>query len=139
MADLNNLQRLTQELAEEIHYEEYGHVFKLMSLIFDNVESYVVIIDTNCKLLYINPAAIKACKDLVNIDINTGDNCIKMMQSNPELCKDCLAKSCINQKKVLNEVTISPNTNIKYWRTCIPLAYDGISGVIEILEKLNGR
>jgi hypothetical protein len=137
MVDLNNLKLLTQELAEEIHRKESGQAFKYMGLLFDNIESYVAIIDKDCKILYLNPSAIRNYKDRVGKDIKIGDNCITLLQDNKDFCKNCLTKTCINNRNVLNEIIISPNTGIKYWRTCIPLAYDGVSGVIEILEKHN--
>ncbi len=43
----------------------------------------------------------------------------------------------MNQGKVLNEIFESKKTGKKYWRTCIPLAYNGMAGVIEIWEKHN--
>lgn len=135
---VNNLRRLTQELAEEIRYEEYGQAFKFMRLIFDNIESYITIMDSNCKILYINPSAIKSAKDLLNVDLHVGSNCKDIINIiNPIHCKDCLARACINKRKVLNEIFGSIKTGKKYWRTCIPLAYNGISGVIEIWEKHN--
>ena len=136
--NINNLKRITQELAGEIHDKEYGDMFRFMRLLFDRVESYVSIVDKNCNLIYINPSAIRNYKERTGGDIEIGDKCIKLLQNNPEFCKECLAKDCINQKIILNKVFISPNTGLKYWRTCIPLIYDGVSGVIEILEKYNG-
>ena len=105
-----------------------------MKLLFDNVESYIAIIDKDCNLLYLNPSAIKNYKDRTGFTIQIGDKCIKLLQNNPEFCKDCSARKSITNKKVFNEIILSPNTGIKYWRTCIPLVYDGVSGVIEILE-----
>jgi hypothetical protein len=136
--NVNNLKRLTQELAEEVHHEEYGDAFKYIHLLFDKVESYIVILDNDCKILYLNPSVIKNCKEKLGISVGVGDNCLKLLKDGKELCKDCVVKTCVNQRKVLNQIIISPNTGIKYWKTCIPLVYNGVSGVIEILEEHNG-
>jgi hypothetical protein len=139
MANLDGLKQLTMELAEEIHYDEHGSVFKLVCMIFDSITSYVTIMDTECKLIYINPSAVKACKDILHINVQPGDNCRKIIGTiDPSYCKKCMAKICMNQKKVFNEIFTSRKTTKKYWRTCIPLAYNGVSGTIEILEKYNG-
>ena len=138
MANLDGLKRLTKELAEEIHYEEKGRVFKLMRLIFDNIESYVTIMNSDCGILYINPSAYSSFKENFNIDIHEGTNCKEIINLfSQDYCKNCIAKMCMSQKKVLNEIFESKKTGKKYWRTCIPLAYNGVSGVIEIWEEHN--
>ena len=134
--NVNNLKRLTQELAEEIHHKENGNMFKFMKLLFNNIESFVTIVDEDCNMLYLNPSAIKFSKEMVNLDMKEGDNCLEWI-GDKKFCEDCIVKPCMNQKKILNQVMTSPITHKKYWRTCIPLVYDGVSGVIEIVEKYN--
>ena len=136
MVDLEPLQQLTQELAQEVHNKENGKTFNFIKLLFNNIESFVAVIDEKCNILYINPSAIIFAKTHLNMDVKEGDNCLLWMQTD-KFCDKCVIKTCISQKKVLNEIMISPRTNIKYWRTCIPLVYDGVSGIIEIVEKYN--
>lgn len=136
IVDLDNLQRLTHELAEEIHKKENGYMFEFIKLLFNNIESFVSVLDDKCNILYINPSAIEFAKEHINLDVKIGDNCL-LWSHNIENCKNCIVKNCMYQKKVLNEIMISPNTGIKYWRTCIPLVYNGVSGVIEIVERYN--
>jgi len=138
MVNLELLKQLTQELAEEIKLGKNGNTFNSICSIFDNLESYVAIVNSDCKLIYLNPSAIRNYKIRTNMDIKIGDNCLKLLQDNKEFCLDCLSQRCKNQRKVLSEIMTSPNTGIKYWRTCIPLIYNGTSGVIEILERHHG-
>jgi transcriptional regulator with PAS, ATPase and Fis domain len=137
MVDLNGLKKITQELAEEIHNEQHGKAFEFIRLLFDHIESFVAVIDDKCNFVYINPAVVKFSKDTLKMDVKIGDNC-QVWAKGYFNCDDCIVKSCINQRRVLSESMTSPHTNIKYWRTCIPLAYDGVAGVIEIVEKVNG-
>jgi hypothetical protein len=135
MVNLDGLKQITQELAEEIHQEQHGKAFEFVKLLFDHIESFVVLIDNNCNFIYINPAVIKYSKEKLNMDIKQGDGC-QIWSKGYFNCENCIVKTCINQRRVLSESLTSPHTNIKYWRTCIPLAYDGVSGVIEIVEKV---
>lgn len=132
--NVNNLKRLTQELAEEIHRDEEGRAFKFIKTLFNNIESFVAVVDDECNIIYINPSAVKFAKDNLKLDITKGDNCLLWIKDKM-FCENCIVKNCMNQKKILNEIMISPNTKLRYWRTCIPLVYNGVSGVIEIAEK----
>jgi len=135
MIDLEPLSKLTRELAEEIHKKESGLAFKSICIVFDNLKSIISIIDSDCKFIYLNKAAIDYTHDLLKIDISIGDHCLKLLGNDSKLCESCSSKKCVNERRIISEVFKSPNTHIKYWKTAIPLIYDGISGVIIILEN----
>jgi len=138
MVELDKLKHLTQEIANEIHEKQHGKAFEFIKLLFDNIKSFVAVVDGNCKIIYVNPAVIKFANENSIVDIKLGDNCKMLFSKTKFECDNCVVKSCINQRRVLSEEVTSKYTGIKYRLTCIPLAYDGIAGVIEIVERIYG-
>jgi len=65
---INNLKRLTKELAEEIKYDEIGPLFKFCKLICDNLKTMVLIIDLKSVIKYMNPSCEKYLKEY-NINV----------------------------------------------------------------------
>ena len=136
MANLDGLKRLTKELAEEIEYHEEGPSFKFIKLILDSVKSPVVIISNDFKTIYLNPLAI-AMGEKYGIDTSLYVHCYEAVMGINSPCKGCPAKRALKSKQIENTEWISPVSGIKYMVTDIPLIYDGVSGVIEILNPIN--
>jgi len=136
-SNVNSINLLTAELAKEVHDNFYGQAFKCICAVFDGLHSIVAITDDKCNLIYLNKAAIDYVHDLLKINIKVGDHCLALLANNYHMCETCLSKKAMVDKRVMNEIFISPNTGIKYWRTAIPLVYDGVSGAITILERYN--
>jgi len=136
--NLNKLNRLTKELAEEIKYEETGPALKFCKLILGSIKSPAFIIDKDYNLIYGNPEAERLGKKYnVFTKSGIGKKCYEVQypgQGGP--CKDCPAIKAIKTKKVENTEWKSKNSKITYMVTDIPLVYNGVSGVIEILNPI---
>jgi len=135
---INKLKILTKELAKEIEHEDSTHVLDFIKLILDSVKSPAFIIDINYNLLYANLEAERLGKKYgVYTEAGIGKKCYEIQypgQNKP--CNNCPAKKAIKSKKVENTEWVSGNSNAKYMVTDIPLLYNGVAGVIEVLNPI---
>jgi len=133
LVDLESLRELTQELAEEVKEHDKGPFWNLITLILDRIDSYVAILSNSKELLWVNKSLICHCNDL-NIDIESliGQDCRKLGFCE-ELCDKCpvyLAKK--RKQVVMKPYTCNLSKDTKKL-ICIPLVYNGVSGIIVIL------
>lgn len=135
MVDLNPLRRLTEELAEEVAYEEVGPRLRLLELLLDNISSLAVIVHANHRILFINEALKKYLKTL-NVEVNIGDKWYKAFWNLDEPPKESLLTNSLRKREVVTGVISSPISNRKYQVSCIPLVYNGVSGYIFLLNEL---
>jgi hypothetical protein len=138
MVDLDKLREITEELANEIHDEERGKIWDLVTLIFDNVDSPVCIFDNECNILYLNPRTIIGL-GRVGQDGNEwiGKNAKDTDGCNNLDCDTCKIKKVLCSRKVETVTYCSPYSDEKFNMVCIPLIYNGTSGVITILGDIN--
>ena len=142
MANLTPLRRLTKELAEEVEYDEHGKVWKLITFILDNVNSPAAIIDKDHILLFQN----KSCKERFKKVGFDGEKYIGKSIRDSEFCKPiamdcskCPVQLAMDTKEVHTIDYKSFVTGITYKMICIPLVFDGVSGVLAILSDKNGE
>jgi len=142
MVNLSPLKRLTKQLAEEVEYDEHGKVWKFITLILNSVNSPAAIIGADHKLLFINKETIKRHK-LMNFDIEgeVGKTLRKSRFCKPlgMDCNKCPVKNAMDTKEVHTIDYKSDITGINYKMICIPLIFDGVSGVLAILSDKNGN
>jgi len=142
MVELNSLKRLTMELAEEIEYDEHGKVWKFITLILDSVNSPAAIIGADHTLLYINKETIKRhAIQGFDIEDELGKTVRKTRFCRPlEMdCSKCPIMKSMETKEVYTIDYKSDITGILYKMICIPLVFDGVSGVLAILSDKNGK
>jgi len=131
MVNLDKLDKLTKELAEEIGTSKNGMVSNLLYLIFDKLKSMCMIIDNKDRVVYLNPPMKKYMKKH-NLDINIGDEYYKCWcKTKPD------DKSPHNMSLKTREMIVtnykSPKTGNILNVTTIPLIYNGVSGTINII------
>ena len=136
MTNLDNLKRLTKELAEEVEYQEHGIAFKFIKLILDSIKSPAFIITREYDTVYLNPTAIKMAKKY-GISTELGVKCYNVLFHKDEPCKECPVTRALKTRRVENTEWKSPLTGKKYMVTDIPLLFNGVAGVIEILNPIN--
>ena len=130
----NNLKEITYRIANEIRYKELGPAFKFLQLILNNVRDPAFVISSkSMKILYANKAAKKIVKEKLGKTNIVGKPCYHIFNRD-KMCEDCLVFESIKEKKVMTRIIQTPNHN-PYVCTCIPLIYNGVSAVIEILDE----
>jgi len=142
MTNLTPLRRLTKQLAEEIEYDEHGRVWKFITLILESIQSPAAIIDKNHTLLYVNKETFSRFKK-VGFD---GKKYLGKSIEGSEFCKPlgmecdkCPVKLAMDSKEVHTIDYKSFVTGVDYRMICIPLVFDGVSGVLAILSDKNGN
>ena len=130
---MNNLRRLTQELAEEIKYDEVGPMFKFCKLIFDNLKTKVVIIDTKGIIKYMNKTLLDYASKF-NLDLKVGNNWYIPcgFDKEPEIYP---AKEAIENRQVIHAIFKSKKTGNTLDIIAIPLIFNGVSGAICLLNQ----
>ena len=139
MVDLERLDKLTKELAEEIHGNKKGYIFELLCFIFDNLKTYCVIVDNHDIVLYMNPS-MKKYIETNNLKLNVGEEYYHIWNRDKpnEMAPHNIA---IRTRKVIQTIFTSPRTNNTLSVTSIPLIYDGVSGTICLVipeDEING-
>lgn len=139
MVNLDGLKRLTQELAEEVKYDEKGPLFKLVTLILNNIKSFAAILDDEKRLIWANKMSVKRANkfgiDLVN---SYGKKCEKFEICSGK-CKKCPIAKVIKQRKILTNDFKAKLSGKSFTMICIPLLYNGVSGVIVLMGDSNVR
>lgn len=133
MIDLRKLRRLTHELVDEIN-EGGGPVLDLIVLILDSVDQIAVIMDKEANLIYANSYAHNFINDL-GIELEYEKNWYKQLYNLDESPTWCPVKKTLENKTVSKVHIHSPLTDIDWEVICIPLAYNGISGVISFASE----
>jgi len=142
MTNLSPLRRLTRELAEEVEYDEHGRAWKFMTLILNSVQSPAAIIGSDHKLLFVNQETIKRhTAHGFEIESEVGKTVRKTRFCKPLAmdCSKCPVQKSIDTKEVHTIDYRSDITGILYKMICIPLVFDGVSGVLTILSDKNGN
>ena len=132
---ISNLKNLTRELAEEIEYEKYSHVLDFIKLILDAIKSPAMIITKDYKVIFINKEALKLSKKY-KVTIDYSKTCYEMQYGTDKPCKDCPAKKAIKSRQVENSEWTSHLSGMDYMVTDIPLLFNGVAGVIEVLNPI---
>ena len=138
MVDLSNLKKLTNELAEEIHGNIHaGPLFGLLTEYYDTIDTYVAVIKNDKTVLYLNKAARKRMEELgLNPDDYINEVCAGLKEQ-CGLVNNCPLEECVKTKKiVVRHDAKSPVTDIRYTVVCMPLLYNGVSGVIEMWTEV---
>jgi len=138
MADLTKLKMLTEELEREMHGDSTnGHIFSLLMEYFDGIESFVSIIDRDGTVLYLNKYLRDRLKELGHQDANEYIN-KKVIEIDPKrTIHQKTVMKCIDTKKITVQRDVkSKYSNKIYDLICMPLKYNGVSGVIEIWEEV---
>ena len=131
--DIDDLKQITAQIAVEISNPR-STLFHFMSLIFDNLQSLVYMIDKDLQVLYVNKSLIKRMrlyKPDADVTDFIGKSCYKLIDLEAP-CEKCTAKDAIAQRKVVSTEIEAPYSKKKMRATCIPLVYDGVSGAIII-------
>jgi len=128
----SNLKKLTFRLATEIKFQELGPEFLMLKLILDNIRDPVFIISLNLEILFANSAAKKLIKKSLKVSNIVGKTCYTLFNRN-DVCDSSPVVESIKAKKVITKEITNPDGN-KWVSTCIPLVYNGVSAVIEILK-----
>ena len=127
--NLINLKSLTEELATEIYNRDEGNAFNFCKLIFDNLRTYVAIINLDNTVQYINPSLHFLLSSL-KMDVKVGDEWFSKAWNLKTPPKNHPAKEAFETRKVVSDVIVSPISNTKYEVIAIPLIFNGISGSI---------
>lgn len=128
MVDLSRLTEITHELAEDIKNRKFGDCLRFVTFLLDNIDTHIVILDEDCKVIFAN----KFARDNIKIDyLNKTPRELGMCKSFD--CKVCPFSSSMAGKKVISR-TFTSKTGKKMRMLCLPLLYNGSSGVIVILE-----
>ena len=140
VVDLTRLDDLTNELAQEIHTNKGGHILDLLKFIFDKIDTQIMIIDEDDRILFNNLATIEHFKKH-SLNYNTG---IKWYEAwNIDKCPETGEplsnvphKIAMEKRKVITREFTSPFTGFKCRIIAIPLLYNGISGTICVITPL---
>lgn len=137
MADLDNLKKLTfqladvtRELAEDIVEKDDGKIWKLFTLVFDNVQSSVVIVSPDLRVLYANPYAKSEALKKANVTIHEGGKCYKEFWALKKACKFCSVKRAISKRQIITGRETSTWSGSVFEVTCVPLLHNGVSAVL---------
>jgi len=133
--NLNELKNLTKELAIGIQKKK-SNIFDKIKFIFDGLHSPIAIIDNEYRMIYLNDEIKKLAKEETGVNIKEGEVCYKVLYGRNNVCDDCLVRKALETKKVIISKRCLQNTKEELIITCIPLIYNGISGVIKIFEKV---
>jgi len=130
---------LTRDLVAEVKHDYNKKLWDVITEIFDNLDSYVGVIDYNTKeLIYMNPAAIQHDIDVgTNARGQIGKDCkeaCKQMNL-PFDCENCPMKEVFKTNKISSSTFISSFTGIEYNFICIPIRFNGTQSVIAIMSE----
>ena len=131
---INNLDRINKELALELKEKKIGEKLKIVEFILDNLKTKAIIITSDYEILYFN----KSFGDFFgkyNLKVNLGDNWWQKMYDSPIPKEWCPVKEAIASKKVIKKIIDGEITKSKYSFVCVPLIYNGISGVIAFIDE----
>jgi len=138
MADLDYLKKLTEELAKEVDGNLYGGpLFGLMCDYFNTINSYISIVKSDGKILFLNNALIKRMKDLGYSDIKKyiGKTCVEI-DSSKSFHLDAIKECAETAKVVVRRDIISKYSNETYDLVCLPLKYNGVLAIVEMWTKI---
>ena len=131
---IQKIKDLTCEITEEIFKDANGVFFGTLGNIFESVDSGIKIVDTDCNIIYINPKA-KELAEIGGEEVKKYIYCKEI--SNEEMCEKCMIKVAIKNRKVtIFEYEFGEDP---YIVICLPLIHNGLSGIIQIMEKMNAR
>ena len=131
MLELDHLKRLTEELANEVHYEEHGKVWKMITMILEKLPLLALILDKDEKPIYHNDYTKNQYRKYHNKDLDKSvpmSEQIKFRTENPEIFPKTLATREIQETLFFSEAS-----QINYKVISIPLIYNGVSGAIILM------
>ena len=139
MKSVEDLRLFTKELAEEVKGNNQGPYWAFLTHLLDRLVTYSAILDKDGNILFLNKAIIKNAGKAFNTDINQfiGMHC-KETQLCDKVCDKCPIKKTYKRKQVLTSEYKCPLTGEISELVCIPLLYDGISGIIVLVGDFNG-
>ena len=137
MVDLSNLRLITAELDTTLGKDMLHPNFPTIKMgifktIIDKIDNYVIVIDTNLKVVMVNQLAQDLILKATGKCINAGDDWYKVvfgLDSPPHW--DPLTRAIKTRKVVLKTIE-SPLSKKKFCTINIPVIYNGVSGVVEI-------
>ena len=132
---LRYLRKLTEDLAVEVKDEEYGFAYEFCKRLADNIKSFVIMVDKDETVLYMNPSFQKNLKK-IKAKLEVGQKWYEGwgMDKSP---KDFPLEECIKSKMMLIRDYQSPLTGRFLHAVLIPLSYNGVSGAVCIFEYGN--
>ena len=132
MVELDNLKKLTAYLALELENKDYFHIMDLLGIIFNQINTLILVIDKNDKVIYMNKKMTQYFRQN-KCDVKIGDVWYKFWgMKKPPI--DYPAKEAIKKKTIIKKQMTSPVTNTTFDIIAIPLIYDGVSGTINIIN-----
>lgn len=125
MVELNNLRRITYELATEVESGTEGPTFNIVTFILDQINSPAMILDDDLEVIYQN----EAMTGWLDQDY-AGRKCFSALDRESP-CSDCDALKSLRTKKVIHgENTLSSDNR----KVTIPLVFNGVSGAMILFE-----
>lgn len=126
---INKLDDITKQLALEIKEGNSTNTLKLLEYILDKVNTKAIIVKEDYTILYLNQALEEFFREH-NLDITVGMNWWERFYNSQSPLDWCPIKKTIESKKVTKQVLNGELTKKKLEIICIPLLYNGVSGVI---------
>jgi hypothetical protein len=137
---IKNLEVLTRELAYNIIDHESFSVLNFTKFILNEVETPAMITDLKDNIVYVNPP-LRELLEYKGVNVDQEDVpwwTVFWGDENPP-SKDWLTKECMDGRKVLHKDLKSKlYKNKRYFITCVPLIYNGVSGVLSFLRVIDG-
>ena len=131
MVDLSKLKEITEEIAREIKSKENGEIFKLLTLIFDNIDTLAIMVDEKSRILYVNKAEQDYLKQF-NIRLSKGHFLYKDLLGVDQSPDWCPIKKALETRQIviIEKDGEGPRVGHKFTITAIPLLYDGVAGAV---------
>ena len=138
MVDLTTLKQLTEEL-KKLENDVYNSpLFTMLTYYFNTINTRIIIFDNQKRGLFINKYGLDKFKEMGFDGTQLiGKKCP------PNFCPlygdKCPNGQCIKTKKVVTRCDVDcplPNSKERHHVTCIPLKYNGVSGVVEIWTEV---
>lgn len=126
MVELDDLRRITYELASEVESGAEGPTFDIVTFILDQINSPAMILNDDLEVIYQNGGMT----EWLDQDYE-GRKCFSALDRESP-CEDCDALRSLETKKVIHgENSLSPNSASK---VTIPLIFNGVSGTMILFE-----
>lgn len=130
---ISSLEELTSKLGTEISEGIHGPTFKFTQMVLDNLNTPCAIIDEGYHLIYANDSFVREFSYYLPTPLVFGDVCYETFHGRKSICEECHVEKSLESRHVLISSRQFPPSDKKYYVICIPLIYDGVAGVIEII------
>jgi len=132
--NLKKLRELTEELAHEVD-DNHGKQLEFLKIVFDNIQSQVMILSKDDKIIFTNDACDDYNKKTYGKPLSVGKIWYEEMGIFKPDC--CPAWKAIEKRDVVTDRFENPTTGEVFIVTAIPLINNGESGTICIYTQEN--